>query len=77
MPAPLSDHGVGWITDEVVRTIDGLVVEREIDVYPLGDAMPHGIPGAECWCRATPDFDHGTPLYTHHSLDGRELQETR
>lgn len=39
--------------------------------------MMHLYPGEDCWCGATPDLTDIMPIYTHHSLDGRELVETR
>ena len=64
-PSPLPDHGHGWQWREVHKRIDGLTIAREIDIIPVGDRMMHLYPGEDCWCGAT------------HSLDGRELVETR
>ena len=74
-PSPLPDHGHGWVWRELWKRVGGVVVEREIDIIPVGDKMVHLYPGSECWCRATPDLTDIMPVYTHHSLDGRELTE--
>ena len=75
-PAPLPDHGHGWGSERWVRTVDGAVVDSEVAVYPLADVVPHVVPGSECWCGPASEFpDVGCIIYTHHSLDGRELSE--
>ena len=42
----------------------------EFNVIPLNDIKEHVL-NNQCWCN--PDYDDG--VYTHHSLDNRELTE--
>lgn len=79
IPTPLPEHGHGWGNTRFDRTLNGLVVESEVDVYPLNDIIPHSISGESCWCGARSEFSGsgGCIIYVHHSLDGRELAEDK
>ena len=61
---------LGWLVDEVLG--------GEVHVVPVGDLVSHT--ADDCWCgpRVEPVFrDDGSNgwLHTHHSIDGRELDE--
>lgn len=75
-PGALPDHGYGWMSDVFERVVDGVVVESHA-VIPLDDVMPHLVSGAGCWCAPNAEFpeEEGCVIYTHHSIDGRELAE--
>lgn len=54
--------------------------DRAIHVLPVGDLIEHDTSSTDCACG--PNLTIGengeiwaTPIVTHHSLDGRELQE--
>lgn len=42
-------------------------------VYPEGDMREHDLDGSLCWCSPSIDFEAGSAIVMHNSLDRREL----
>ena len=79
-PSLTNPHGTitekGWISETFELRIDGVLIDQEVDVYPLNDVMVHAVPGNGCNCGpASSILENGIALYIHHSLDGREFHE--
>ena len=47
-------------------------MNEPIHVMPVNDLKDHTC-SEDCWCKPTKDDEYD--IYTHHSLDGRELVE--
>lgn len=61
------EHGKIWAVVEA---------ETGVHVIPIEDAVDHSLDG-ECTCGPAVDCSEDRPLYTHHSLDGREQYEKK
>ena len=49
---------------------------RNVHVFPADDPVGHDMDGDACTCGPTVEhLPSGRWLFTHHSLDGRELNE--
>lgn len=60
----------GWI-NRYFRDAEGELYA--IHIRPLDDLKLHVYDG--CWCQPTESLENGVLIYTHHSMDGRELIE--
>ena len=55
---------------------DADIVNGEVHIWPEDDLVPHLLTGAGCLCGPwLEEQGNGTTMITHHSLDGRELEE--
>jgi len=46
------------------------------DVHPIDDLKEHLLVDDKCWCKPKVHIENEIAVYTHNSMDGRELYET-
>ena len=63
-PSAMINHGHGWSVD---------VFDTGVHVTPVDDTVKHE---QDCWCIPLIELNKNSlPMYVHHSVDGRELDE--